>query len=581
MKHVYKIIVVLFLAINFANAQESFIKYKVAKGETIPQLAKKFNVFSDDILKLNPDTSTGVVENQMIFIPNKFVKSNEVHLVEAKETLFSIARNFNVSVEDLVNLNQVALKDGLRIGQTISIPSKKKTLNGNARVINSETIFHVVASKETKYSIAKKYGISVEQLETQNPEIVSGLQEGSKLAINTNQVKSNTDKEALMIALAEKQAAVEKAKLVAIENAKLKGEQQKSADEVKIANQKLENLRDSLTVQKDINQKVLNVNGLQLKLSDLDYTDGTSVERLRLVLEANKNIESVLVTKLRNLVSEMRQDVEDLKTKEISDPETTHQLEIQSEKNLQKTTEQLQNLKKDLAENRKTFTEIMNDVQRVSVDANNEYKKKSRENAKKPAAILAMEQVKRAKLDQVKTDKLNKTLISKAEGINAERDKVVKSKIKMATFYSEESRTFDDKMALERLKRYKKDAEAVQVENKFKNTVDRDANTKTANKKNPFKTIDIEIIKNLNEVKNSYYLVTGVFKEASKRDEFLKNMIDAGELKATFFFNVNTFTYYVYTNMYPSVNESLKGFKLRENQKYFDKMKIVKVDFVE
>ncbi|WP_460836700.1 LysM peptidoglycan-binding domain-containing protein, partial [Massilia agri] len=76
-----------------------------------------------------------------------------------------------------------------QIGQHIAIPNKRKTLDGRVRVINKETVFHVVEPKETKFSIAKKYGISIDQLESQNPEIVNGLIVGNKLAINTATIK--------------------------------------------------------------------------------------------------------------------------------------------------------------------------------------------------------------------------------------------------------------------------------------------------------------------------------------------------------------------------------------------------------
>ena len=83
-------------------------------------------------------------------------ESTVKHRVEPKETLFSIARTYNVSVQDLALKNEAILKNGLQIGAEISLPNKKKTVEGNARIINSETTFHVVEPKETKYSISRK-----------------------------------------------------------------------------------------------------------------------------------------------------------------------------------------------------------------------------------------------------------------------------------------------------------------------------------------------------------------------------------------------------------------------------------------
>ena len=566
MKLFYVILVLLF-TVNISFSQISFIKYKVEKRETIFDISKKFNIDSEEILKSNPDAVLGVIENQILFIPNSIAPNATIHIVEPKENLFSIARIYNVSVQDLANLNERELQNGLRIGMKIIIPNKKKTIEGKARIITAESLFHVVEAKETKYSISKKYGITIDQLESQNPEIVNGLSIGTKLAINTKQIKPLSDKEELMVALAEKQVAIEKTKAVLSENEKLKVEKNKTNNEVEI-------LKDSLTVQKGINEKVLSVNGMDVKLADLEYKNGSSVEKLRLVLEANKNIQAVLVAKLQSLVSDMRQDVELLKNQDIPDLEASMNLEQKSSNNLIKTNEALQILKKDLADNRKTYTNIMFDVQRVTIETNNEYKKKVRENAQKPADILALDEIKKMQAEQDKNEKLNKLLFNKIEVINTERLSIVKNKMKMATFYSEEARTFDDKMALERLKRYKKAAIITQNEDKYKL---KDRNEFSGIKKG-FKTVDIEVIKNLKDTKNGFYLVLGIFKEAKERDAYVMKLIDAGEVETTFFYNNNSFTYYVYTKTFVTVNDALKGFKQVENKKMHDKMKIVKLE---
>ena len=566
MKFIYLVLLV-FVGLNASFAQISFIKYKVEKGETVAQIATKFKVDQEVILKINPDAAANNIENLLLFIPNNFGLNTDFHIVEPKETLFSIARIYNVSVQDLAYINRQELQGGLRIGMKITLPNKKKTIDGNARIINAETIFHVVEPKETKYSISKKYGISVAQLESQNPETVTALIIGTKLAINTKQISPLSDKEELMVALAEKQVAIEKTKAIVSENEKLKAE--KTATSVQV-----ETLKDSLTVQKEINEKVISVNQMDVKLADLEYKNGTSVEKLKLVLEANKNIQAVLVSKLQSLVSDMRQDVEMLKKQDIPDLETSKSLEQRSTDNLIKTNEALQILKKDLAENRKTYTGIMYDVQRITIETNNEYKKKARENARKPADIVALDEIKKIQAEQDKNEKLNKLLFNKIEAINTERISVIKNKMQLATFYSEEARSFDDKMALERLKRYKKTAILNQSEDKYKV---KEKNTDVGVKKG-FKTIDIEVIKNLKEAKNGFYLVLGVFKEAKERDTFVMKLIDAGETEATFFYNNNSFTYYVYTKIFVSVNEALRGFKDVENKKMHEKMKIVKLE---
>ena len=326
-----KYLVLLFFCVtNFVFAQqETTLTHTVAKSETITQIAKKYNCTPSDIYEMNPGTENGIQENQILTVPNPIKSTNssqKKHLVQPKETLFSIARLYNVSVQDLDEYNAESLKNGLQIGESIVIPNKKKTLNGQARIINAETIFHVVLPKETKYSIAKKYGISIEQLETQNPEIINGLVEGNKLAINIHQIKPKTDNEELMIALAEKQVAVEKNKAKTVE---------------------IEDLQDKLIVQKQMNQKVLKVNSLKVNLNEIDETKGGSAKKLKLVLEANKNIQEILISKLDSLVVTMSDDLETLKNRDIDNLEESKTLQKESYKNIGQTNEMLLDLKKN------------------------------------------------------------------------------------------------------------------------------------------------------------------------------------------------------------------------------------------
>ena len=57
----------------------------------------------------------------------KVYRAKTKHTVQAKESLFSIARLYNVSVEDLDKANTEIIKNGLQVGQEINVPNKKKT----------------------------------------------------------------------------------------------------------------------------------------------------------------------------------------------------------------------------------------------------------------------------------------------------------------------------------------------------------------------------------------------------------------------------------------------------------------------
>lgn len=165
------------------------ITHKVERGETIAEIAKKYQVTPYDIYKLNPDAKDKLKPRTVLLIPSKstvgsIVNSGEItHKVLPKETLFGIEKKYNVSDVDLKKANPFLEKDGLQIGQVLVIPSK------NAVKYAEKVIYHDVQPKETKYSIAKQYGITIAELEKKNPEIVSNLPIGYHLLIKGNPVK--------------------------------------------------------------------------------------------------------------------------------------------------------------------------------------------------------------------------------------------------------------------------------------------------------------------------------------------------------------------------------------------------------
>ncbi|HJY11202.1 MAG TPA: LysM peptidoglycan-binding domain-containing protein, partial [Flavobacterium sp.] len=509
MRELLTISLVFILSFNKITAQDSIIEHKIQKGETAYFIAQKYKVSIDEIYKLNPESQSGIQDSQVLKIPvhstekqnqkqqithtvaaketlygiskqykitvdaiqnanfeilanglqvgqelvipqnmedlpkTEITTSSKVsHQVVAKESLFSIARQYNVSVQDLETLNKELLQNGLQIGQTIAIPNKRKTLDGRVRVINNETLFHVVEAKETKFSIAKKYGISIDQLEAQNPEIVNGLVVGNKLAINTTAIKPTNESEELMLALAEKQVVVEKTKAKTVE---------------------IDDLKDRLVVQKEMNQKIIKINDLKVNLNDMNGSKDNSVEKLRLVLEANKNVQDILMAKLDSLVNTMNNDLVELKRMDVLNVDESKRLEKQSYASIGKTSELSSQLKKELAENRKAYAGLMNKVEKIAVEENQEYKKKIRESEKNNTITslqqrLSLEEIKRYKIEQEQGDVQNQLLIAKIDSLDTQKKIEVKRHISKASFYSMEARQFEDKLALIKLKKYQDDA---------------------------------------------------------------------------------------------------------------------------
>ncbi|HSD09281.1 LysM peptidoglycan-binding domain-containing protein [Flavobacterium sp.] len=624
MKEFSKFLLFVAFVSNASFGQQSATKHTVLKGETITQIAQNYKTTPSEIYRLNPEAQNGITENQILSVPELLPKSSnsithivapketlfglatkynvkvdviqnanaavlanglqvgqeliipqeiksentvskKTHLVQPKESLFSIARLYNVSVEDLDKMNSALLKNGLQIGQEITIPNKKKTLDGRVRVINAETIFYEVKAKETKYSIAKQFGITVEQLESQNPEIVNGLVEGNKLAINVKEVKPTNENEELMLALAEKQVVLERSKA---------------------STKEINSLKEKLQLQQEINQKVINVNGLLSNLKEIDNTKEGSAEKLKMVLEANKNIQEILLVKLDSLVNTMSKDLTVLKKTELVDLDESIRLQKISNENIQKTNELSQQLKKQLAENRKVYSGLMDKAERIVVEENQQYKKSIRENSKtQPAqsksSKLTPEELKTMEMQQRVRDLNNIQLITKLDSLNNESKSELRLHISKASFYSKQARTFDDNLAKLKNQSYQNKASEAQAKNKTgivvkPLTLDQ-INKELAKQPAKVKSVKIEKVEGVKNVESGYYVVLGSFKDAKERDAFIKKLSDSGSLESNFFYNINVLSYYVYSKKVATKEEAQYECIKKQGKPLFEKMFIANV----
>lgn len=111
-----------------------------------------------------------------------------LHTVEKGQTLFAIAKFYKKDVNEIVLENPEAI-NGIKPGQVLRIPIEKKEVALND---TSNCIFHTVEKGETVYSITKKYTISNERLKALNPELKDGLKIGQQLRVPSPYPKTKT-----------------------------------------------------------------------------------------------------------------------------------------------------------------------------------------------------------------------------------------------------------------------------------------------------------------------------------------------------------------------------------------------------
>lgn len=185
MKRIFITLSTLFCA-TVSFAQTATKTHTVAKGETITQIAKRYNTTNNVLFLLNPEAVDGVSENQIIKIPTT---SSVQHQVQAKETVYGISKQYNIAIEKLYDLNPGLKENGLKIGQFLNLAettSKNTTAvsNNNQPVKNVASTTVIVEKGETIYGIAVKNNTTVSVLYELNPGLLeNGLKVGQALNI--------------------------------------------------------------------------------------------------------------------------------------------------------------------------------------------------------------------------------------------------------------------------------------------------------------------------------------------------------------------------------------------------------------
>ena len=143
--------------------------YVVKKGDNLYSIARKFNTTVDNIKKLNNLYNDVLNIGQKLIVKSLTNVNNNSYKVVNGDTLYSIGRRYNVSVDELKKINNLS-NNNIYIGQILNIPS-----NNN--------IEYIVNKGDTLYSISKKYGVNIKDVMNLNNLKNSNLSINQKLII--------------------------------------------------------------------------------------------------------------------------------------------------------------------------------------------------------------------------------------------------------------------------------------------------------------------------------------------------------------------------------------------------------------
>ncbi|NDI98060.1 LysM peptidoglycan-binding domain-containing protein [Flavobacterium sp. LaA7.5] len=206
------ILLFAFMLFSTVAFSQEYKKHTVVKGENIKSIAKKYKITPYDIQRLNPDAKNGIKENMVLLIPAQLPVSqqvsqkeqpskvvNTIHVLQPSETFYSLSKKYNVTVEAIEKANPNTSIDDLQIGQEIIIPIKGSTVAAQVKKVEKidakkdvdAYIYHTVIAGETKYSIARDFGMTLQMLEELNPEVKDILPLGYELKLIDKKVVNN------------------------------------------------------------------------------------------------------------------------------------------------------------------------------------------------------------------------------------------------------------------------------------------------------------------------------------------------------------------------------------------------------
>ena len=164
-----------------------FVNYTVKKGDSLYSIARVYNTTIDEIIKDNGllSNSLKIGQNLKIKTVNEEIEEclgpdytppsdnqNTIsYTVKKGDSLYKIANNYSVAVSDIVNLNNLKTNN-LSIGQVLLIPQTTPT-----------TTTYTVKKGDNLYSIARKFGTTVNSIKSKNNLSSTNLQIGQVLKI--------------------------------------------------------------------------------------------------------------------------------------------------------------------------------------------------------------------------------------------------------------------------------------------------------------------------------------------------------------------------------------------------------------
>lgn len=177
---------------------KTYIIHRVEKKETLFSISKRYGVAMSLVVEANKGSDSGIEAGEELRVPYAGVsrtktKDGIIHTVGERQTLYSIAKQYGVSVEDLKSWNKIDEKD-FKPGMRLMIREKPKPEVAPSPSTPDEKVaplpspaggeIHTVAEKETLFAISRKYKVAVNDLIKWNNLKSNDLKSGQRIFVS-------------------------------------------------------------------------------------------------------------------------------------------------------------------------------------------------------------------------------------------------------------------------------------------------------------------------------------------------------------------------------------------------------------
>ncbi len=174
--------IIFFLSI-FALEVNAQIKIVAKNDDTLLKISQRYGVHLKELMyKNNINDANITIEGKIILIPEKNNEKinnseNPTYKVVKGDTLYKIAKDYNIELKDIISINNLEINSYLKIDQIIILPKgasiKEKPSNKKNKLKVKKVFYHKTSKSEELSNISKIHKIPVKEIKNLNNIIIS------------------------------------------------------------------------------------------------------------------------------------------------------------------------------------------------------------------------------------------------------------------------------------------------------------------------------------------------------------------------------------------------------------------------